>query len=100
MHKTESALASIGKFFIGGFRTRRLDTWRKVFKKHRLTGKEYATHDRLQYPHSSTRQRARYARQIAADQLRVDMVTTPAVVVEPVKAKKPRTRKTVGSVVE
>lgn len=54
------------------------------------------------YPHSSTRQRARYARQIAAGQLRVTLVVAPEPVaaVEPVKAKKPRVRKTIGAVVQ
>ena len=46
-----AALASIGRQFIGGFRTRSY-----------ATGKTY--------PHSSTRQRARYARQIAAGQIK------------------------------
>lgn len=57
--KTENALASIGRFFIGGYRGRGGLT----------TGKTY--------PHSSTRQRARYARQIAAGQLRIETVTQP-----------------------
>jgi hypothetical protein len=54
------------------------------------------------YPHSSTRQRARYARQIAAGQLNIGRVVAPepVAVVEPVKAKKPRARKTIGAVVE
>lgn len=51
------------------------------------------------YPHSSTRQRARYARQIAAGQLNIGRVE-PVAVTAPVKVKKPRVRKTVGSVVE
>jgi hypothetical protein len=46
-----AALAFIGRVFIGGYRTR---SW--------ATGKTY--------PHSSTRQRARYARQIAAGQIK------------------------------
>lgn len=48
-----AALASINRRLIGGFRTR-----------------EGAPRGKT-YPHSSTRQRARYARQIAAGQLNI-----------------------------
>jgi len=65
MHSVMSALASIGRRFIGGYRTR----------IGHPTGKTY--------PHSSTRQRARYARQIAAGQLRIATV-------EPVKKARAR----------
>jgi len=73
MHKTESALASIGRFLIGGFRTRGPEnSTRKVFVTKR--GKSFSFRDTTPYPHSSTRQQARYARQIAAGQLRMDGV--------------------------
>lgn len=50
------------------------NTTRKVFgKKSRLTGKVTINHDQRPYPHSSARQRARYARQIAAGQLNADV---------------------------
>lgn len=67
MHKTEIALAAIGLRFIGGFRTRRLNTTRNVFGT--KWGKPFKFRDTAPYPHSSTRQQARYARQIAAAKL-------------------------------
>lgn len=72
MHKTVSALANIGRHLIGGFRTRRLRTTRNVFVTKR--GKSFSFRDTTPYPHSSTRQQARYTRQIAAGQLRMDGV--------------------------
>lgn len=48
-----AALASVGRHFIGGFRTREGNSRGKA------------------YPHSSDRQRARYARQLAAGQLNI-----------------------------
>ena len=49
---TERAVAAVGRRWLGGFRTRGYKTG-------------------LKYPHSSARQQARYARQIAAGQLRM-----------------------------
>lgn len=43
-------------------------TTRKIFRK-KAFGRVVVDHDYGPYPHSSTRQRARYARQIAAGQL-------------------------------
>lgn len=54
MNNLVSALASIRRRLIGGFRTRAGNP----------TGKRY--------PHSSDRQRARYARQVAAGQLNME----------------------------
>lgn len=48
-------------------------TTRKVFSTS-LTGRVSVTHDQKPYPHSSSRQQARYARQIAAGKLRMDGV--------------------------
>jgi hypothetical protein len=48
----ERAIAGTGRRWIGGFRTRGYKT-------------------SLTYPHSSTRQQARYARQLAAGQLNI-----------------------------
>ena len=45
-------------------------TTRKVFSEKR-NGRTVITHDQRPYPFSSTRQNARYARQIAAGQLRM-----------------------------
>lgn len=45
-------------------------TTRKTFRKG-VWGKIIIEHDQKPYPHSSTRQQARYARQIAAGQLRM-----------------------------
>jgi hypothetical protein len=49
-------------------------TTRKVFKVGKFTGKPLVSHDQKPYPHSSTRQKARYARQIAAGQLAMEGV--------------------------
>lgn len=48
-------------------------TTRKFYRK-AWDGKIVADHDQKPYPHSSTRQQARYARQIAAGQLSMDGV--------------------------
>ena len=74
MHKTQSALASIGKFFIGGFRTRGPEKSTRKFFRKAWNGKIVAVRDHKPYPHSSARQQARYARQIATGQLRMDGV--------------------------
>lgn len=67
----------------------------------RRRGVSYIKYTTTRFPHSSTRQRARYARQIAAGQLRVTLVAPePVAAIEPVKVKKPRVRKTIGAVVE
>lgn len=63
-------------------------TTRKVFGKTR-TGKVVISHDQRPYPHSSERQRARYARQIAAGQLRMETVAPKSA---PVKARTRRAK--------
>jgi hypothetical protein len=65
----------------------------------RRRGVSYIKYTTTRFPHSSTRQRARYARQIAAGHLNIGRVVALEPV-EPVKAKKPRVRKTIGAVVE
>jgi hypothetical protein len=58
----------------------------KVFGKRGKATREYGV-----YPHSSTRQRVRYARQIAAGQLNISVIAAPVAAVEaPPIAKKKR----------
>lgn len=71
------ALAAIGCGFIGGYRTR---DWR--------SGAYWSK----SYPHSSTRQRARYARQLAAGQLNIASHVAPVSAVEPPPKKKRASR--------